>query len=100
MFPHFLNRDIDAHLVGCDVGYGVEEVEVGKLPVHAVVDYVERFEAVREGVVDCEGALESSRLQRQRCYLGWIMGVVVGVYPCLRTGSRVGCYEEDDVFRP
>ena len=100
MFPHLLNAHANAHLVRRDAGYGVKQVEIGELPVHAVVDYVEGLEAVGEGVVDCEGALEGAGFERERGDLGGVVGVVVGVYPCLGAGAGVGGYEEDDVFRP
>lgn len=100
MFPHLLNAHANSHLVRRDVGYGVKQVEVGELPVHAVVDYMEGLEAVGEGVVDCEGALKGAGFERQRGDFGRVVGVVVGVYPCLGAGAGVRGYEEDYIFRP
>ena len=100
MFPHLLDAHANAHLVRRDVGYGVKQVEVGELPVHAVVYYVEGLEAVGEGVVDREGALEGTGFERERGDFGRVVGVVVGVYPCLGTGAGIGSNEKDYVFGP
>lgn len=70
------------------------------MPVHAIVDYVERLEAMGEGVVDCEGALEGARFERERGDFGRVVGIVVGVNPCLRAGAGVGGYEKDYIFGP
>lgn len=78
-------------MVRGDVGYGVEEVEIRELPVHAVVDYVEGLEAVGEGVVDCEGALESAGFEREGGDFGGVMSVVICVNPGLWSCSTVWC---------
>lgn len=91
MLPHLLNRHADAHLVRCDVSYGVEEIEVRELPVHAVVDYVEGLEAVGEGVVDCQGALESTGFEREGGDFGGVVCVVICVDPGLWSCSTVWC---------
>ena len=63
VLPHALQAGADAELAAGDADGGVEEVEVWELPVHAVVGDVQRLEAVREGVVDGDGALERAGFQ-------------------------------------
>lgn len=58
------------------------------------------LESVVEGIVDYYGALQGSALEGQRVDGGRLVGVVVGVDPCLWSCFAVWCYDEDDVLRP
>lgn len=96
MVPHFLEFNVDVHLVFRDFGEGVDEVEVGELAVDAVVNNVE-CSKVFDWKVDYEGGLDGSRLDGEGLDVG-ALHVVIGVDPGLRTSSAVFCDEKDDVF--
>ena len=100
MTPHLLDGNAHAHLAACDTHDRVYQVQVWQLAIHAVVNDVDAFEPALLGVVDGDGALQRTRLERQAIDAGGIVSVMVGVYPCLWAGDALGCYQEDDILRP
>jgi hypothetical protein len=40
VLPHALDEALDAHLTSSDVNDGIDQVQVGKLAVGSVIDYV------------------------------------------------------------
>lgn len=113
--PHPLQRRALALPVR-DVDHRVDQVQVGQLPVDAVVYDVHGLEAPaaalavavpvlrrpRRGlrVVERHGALQRPRLERQRRHAPRVVRVVVGVDPGLGAGAGVGGHHQDDVLGP
>jgi len=62
VFPHLLQGTADSHLGAGNRDNSVEEIEIGKLAVNPIIDYMKRFEAVVEGVIDYDSALECAAL--------------------------------------
>ena len=100
MFPHLLQGDSNAHLCACNRYHGIEEVEIRQLAIYAVVDDVDRLEAVVKRVVDYDCALKRAALKGQRVNRRGLVGVVIGVDPGLGSGLTIWCYDEDYVFGP
>lgn len=54
---HVLDGRLDAHLTSSNIDNGVDEVEIGQLPVCAVVDDVDAVERLLRGVVNGNSTL-------------------------------------------
>ena len=87
--PHALEGNSDAHL---PTGYGdsgIEQVQVGQLPIDAIIYYVQGFEAPIQGVVQNQDSLERPAFQRKSSHGGRGMFVVVRVDPGLRASLGI-----------
>jgi hypothetical protein len=59
-----------------------------------------RLETLLLGIVDSEGTLEGTRLERQRGHEVRVMGIMVRIYPSLRAGLAVGREYKNDILGP
>jgi hypothetical protein len=90
VLSHLLDESAHTHLAAGNIYNRIDEIEVRKLTIGAVVDYVYRLKALVLGIVDRDGALKGSRLERQRGHKIGIVGVVVCIYPSLCSCLAIG----------
>ena len=97
---HVLNRRLNAHLSACNIYNRIDEVEVWKLAIGAVVNDVKTFKPLLRGVVDGDGPLQGARLQREWRNLVGVVCVVIRVDPGLSASLAVGRHNNYYVLGP
>jgi hypothetical protein len=90
VLSHLLDESAHTHLAAGNVYNRIDEIEVRKLTVRAVVDYVYRLKTLLLRIVDRDSALKGSRLKRQRGHEIGIVGVMVCIYPSLCPCLTIG----------
>ena len=103
VIPHALDHTADAHLTGSNLHCSVEQIQVGKLAVCAIVydmQLVVSMTPRTSVIVYSDSALQCPTLDLQALNVTCIVPLVVGINPGLRADSAIPRNEQDDILTP